>query len=163
MAKFQMGVTLNTDANITARVADGTGAANQLDKADNGKFVKLVGDSQYGLCAVGNEIEGILAVANDIAPADGFNLGSVTLADDSVRVAVTLDGLQATPGTGTIAVGDYVVCGTVVARGTALSGNPKVCKATAAATGIVYKWRLVAILNGGNGAVGNTGIIQAVC
>jgi len=42
------------------------------------------------------------------------------------------DGLQATAGTGTIAVGDYVVCGTVVAAGTALTTTtgPKVCKAT---------------------------------
>lgn len=162
MPKFQMGVRMNLAEAVTARVADGTGAANQLDKADNGKFVKLVADSRYGLCAVGNEIEGVLNVANDIPPADGFNLGSVQR-DRNQTVKVTLDGLQATPGTGTVAVGDYVVCGTVVARGTALNGaNPKVCKATAAATAIVFKWRVVAILNGGTGAVGDTAIIERV-
>lgn len=160
MAKFKFGVVLNLDEAITARVADGTGASNQLDKVDNGKFVKLVGDSQYGLCAVGNEIEGVLNVANDIAPQDGYNLGSVNVCDGT-RVPVTFDGLQATPGTGTIALGDYVVTGTITARGTALPGLPKVCKATAAATGIVFKWRVVAL--DGTGAVGQTGLIERLC
>jgi hypothetical protein len=41
-----------------------------------------------------------------------------------------LDGLQATPGTGAIAVGDYVVAGTATAKGTSVAGYPKVCKAT---------------------------------
>lgn len=160
MAKFKFGVTLHESAKITARVADGTGASNQLDKADNGKFLKLKGDSQYGLCAQGDEIEAVLVVANDIAPQDGYNLGSVD-ADDDTRVAVTFDGLQATPGVGTIAIGDYVVAGTVTARGTALPGKPKVCKATAAAASLVFKWRVVAM--DGTGAVGQTGLIERVC
>lgn len=160
MAKFKFGITLNLEESKTARVADGaTGTATQLAKEDNGKFVKLIADSQYGLCAVGNEIEGILQVANDIAPQDGFNLGAVMTCDDT-RVAVTFDGLQATPGTGVITIGDYVVCGTITARGTVLPGPPKVCKATAAATGIVFKWRVVAM--DGTSAVGQTGLIERV-
>lgn len=161
MAKFKFGVTLNPyHINKTARVADGAGAANQLTTADDGKFVKLVGDSQYGLCAVGNEIEGILDVADDIALQDGFNLGSVRDAIGT-RKKVTFDGLQATPGTGTVAIGDYVVCGTVVARGTSLLGvHPRVCRATAAGTGLVYKWRIVSF--DGTGAVGQTGLIERV-
>jgi len=188
MAKFQMGISLNTDENITARLADGTGSANQFDKTENNKLVKMVGDSRYGLCAAGDPIEGQVYVANDIAPADGFNLGSVMPHDDGARIAVTLDGLQATPGVGTVAVGDYVVCGTVVARGTSLSGaNPKVCKATnqpgaavTAADNLVatvnaaiakmidqakvaqFGWRVVSILNGGTGAPGDTAVIEAV-
>ena len=60
-----------------------------------------------------------------------------------------------------IAVGDYVVAGTVVARGTALAGAfPKVCKATAAATGLVYKWRVVAL--DGTTAVGQTALIESL-
>lgn len=160
MAKFKFGVVLDLEEAKTARVADGaSGSATQLGITDAGKFVKLVGDSQYGLCAVGNEIEGVLQVADDIAPQDGFNLGAV-LQSDACRVRVTLDGLQATPGTGVIAVGDYVVTGTVTARGTALPGYPKVCKATAAATAIVFKWRVVSL--DGTTAVGQTGLIERV-
>ena len=156
MAKFQMKEIISPyDTNITARVADGIGAANQLNDIDVGKLLKLVADSQYGLCAVGNEIEGILDTANDVAPQDGFNLGGV-------RATKTLDGLQATPGTGVIAVGDFVVAGTVVARGTGLLGvNPKVCKATAAGSALVHKWRVVALL-GASGAVGQTATIERV-
>lgn len=159
MPKFKLGVVLNLSEAQTVRTADGSGPANQLNKSDNGKFVKLAGESQYGLCAAGNEIEAVLSVADDIAPQDGYNLGSVLNAPRT-RVAVTLDGLQATPGTGVIAVGDYVVCGTVVARNTALSGPPKVCKATAAATALVYKWRVVSL--DGTTAVGQTGLIERV-
>lgn len=158
MAKFQMKETLSPyRINDTARLADGTGAANQLTDADVGKFVKLVGDSQYGLCAVGNEIEAIVETANEQVQ-DGFYIGSIR---KDGRVTVTLDGLQATPGTGVIAVGDYVVASTPVARGTSLSGAyPKVCKATAAATAILFKWRVVALY--GTGAVGQTALIERV-
>lgn len=158
MAKFQMKVTLDQNADYTtARVADGA-ATNLLADADVGKFVKLIGDSQYGLCAVGNEIEGFLASGPDNATQDGYATATV---QRSGRVQVTLDGLQATPGTGVIAVGDYVVAGTVVARGTALAGAfPKVCKATAAATGIVYKWRVVSL--DGTTAVGQTATIESL-
>jgi hypothetical protein len=159
MAKSQFKETLDQLAQIvTARIADGSGASNQLADADAGKFLKLAGDSQYGLCAVGNEIEGVLNTANDVAPQDGYNIGGVR---KNGRVTVTLDGLQATPGTGTIAIGDYVVAGTVVARGTALgTAAPKVCKATAAAADIVHKWRVVALY--GTGAVGQVALIERV-
>lgn len=163
MPKFKFGVTLDPyKINRTARLADGPGATNLLSKADNGKFGKLVGDSQYGLCAVGNEIEAVLVVADDIAPQDGYTLGSYKN-DIGDRVLVTFDGLQATPGTGTIALGDYVVAGTVVPRGTELGGTfprPRVCRATAAASALVYKWRVVSL--DGTGAVGQTGIIERV-
>lgn len=157
MAKFQMKETLDQLARIvTARVADGTGTANQLNDVDVGKFVKLVGDSQYGLCAVGNDIEGVLETANEMGTQDGFNIGSVRY---NGRVTVTLDGLQGTPGTGTIAVGDVVVAGTVAARGTAVGGYPKVCKATTPAN-VVHKWRVVALY--GTGAVGQTALIERI-
>lgn len=157
MAKFKFGPLVDSTTVITARVADGTGASNQLADADAGKFLKLAGDSQYGLCAVGDEIEGVLVAANFNAPVDGYNLGSVAV---NGRVRVTLDGSQAA-GTGAIAVGDYVVAGTPVARGTALSGAyPKVRKATAAAADIVQKWRVVSL--DGTTAVGQTALIERV-
>lgn len=159
MPKFKMSVTLDQHAEYnTARIADGTGASNQLNDADVGKFVRMKGDSQYGMCAVGEEIEGILHSANDVAPHEGYNLGAVR---KNGRVRVTLDGLQATPGTGVIAVGDYVVAGTPVARGTALgSAFPRVCRATAAASALVHKWRVISL--DGTTAVGQTGLIERV-
>lgn len=158
MAKFQMNVVVDNTPAITARVGDSTTpGTNPLAGADVGKLVKMIGDSQYGLCAVGNEIEGQL-VSVETATQDGYYIGGVM---QETRMKVTLDGLQATPGTGTVAVGDYVVCGTVTARGTVLPGAPKVCKATAAATGIVFKWRVVALL-GGVGTVGALAIIEQV-
>jgi hypothetical protein len=158
MAKFKFGVILNEDTMVTARVADSTNpSTNPLADADVGKFVKMIGDSQYGLCAVGDEIEGVLNSLNT-ATQDGYAIGGV---QKEGRVAVTLDGLQATPGVGVIAVGSYVVAGTIVARGTALgTAKPKVCKATAAATGVVFKWRVVAL--DGTTAVGQTGLIEFV-
>lgn len=157
MPKFQMDVTLNQYADYTtARVADGV-QTNHLNDADVGKFVKMIADSQYGLCAVGNEIEGLLNSGPDSALQDGYYVATVRR---NGRTRVTLDGLQATPGTGTCAVGDFVVAGTVVARNTALTVAPRVCKATAAATGIVHKWRIVALF--GTGAVGQTALIEKV-
>lgn len=156
MAKFQMKETLDQLARIvTARVADGTGTANQLNDVDVGKFVKLVGDSQYGLCAVGNDIEGVLETANEMGTQDGFNIGSVRY---NGRVTVTLDGAQV-DGTGNIAIGDIVVAGAPAARGTAVGGYPKVRKATAAAN-VVHKWRVVALY--GTGAVGQTALIERI-
>lgn len=157
MAKFQFGVTVNTEEHITARIADGV-QTNHLNDNDVGKFLKLVGDSQYGLCAVGNEIEAVLGSGPNSPLQDGYYLGGVYTEG---RVKVVLDGLQATPGTGTIAIGDYVVAGTPVARNTALTeAGPRVCKATAAGTGLNFKWRVVALL--GTGAVGQVAIIENV-
>lgn len=161
MPKFQQKVVISPyTSNKTARVSDGTTGvtASFLGRLDQGKFVKLIADSQYGLCAQGNEIEGVLDTADDLPNSDGFAMGGIK---DRGQFIATFDGLQATAGSGTIAVGDYVVCGSVTPRGTVLPGPPKVCKATAAATGIVFKWRVVSILTG-SGAVGGTGCVEQI-
>lgn len=124
MAKFKMTELIQGDA-LTARLGAGSGSANYVTDVEIGKAVKLIGDSQYGLCAAGDPIEAFI-VAVESATLDDFSIGSVYTEG---RKRVMLDGLQATPGTGVIAVGDYVVCGTVVAKGTAV-GTQKVCKAT---------------------------------
>lgn len=162
MAKFKFLPLLNPYAVAkTARLADGPGATNLLSKLDNGKFVKFVGDSMYGLCAVGDPIEAEIGVADDIPPQDGYTIGSLNEAANT-RLLVTLDGVQATPATGVVALGDYVVAGTIVARGTSLLGvAPKVCKATALPGDIVYKWRVVSFVSG-TGAVGQTAVIERV-
>jgi len=76
-------------------------------------------------------------------------------------MACTCDGIQATVGTGTIAVGDLVVAGTVVAKGTALGAleTPKVCKATSQ-TPVMFNWRVVSL--GVAGAVGDSCVIERV-
>ncbi len=158
MAKFKFGVILNQSTMDTARLGDSTTPATSLlNDADVGKFLKLIGESQYGLCAVGNEIEGVMNSVNT-ATVEGYAIGGL---QKDGRVSVTLDGLQATPGTGVIAVGDFVVAGTPVARSTALGGaKPKVCKATAAGGALIHKWRVVSL--DGTTAVGQTGLIERV-
>lgn len=164
MAKFKLGELIRPyDSNDTVRLADGAGASNQLTDKDVGKFVKLKADSQYGLCAAGDEIEGFVATASDAGGAlyDGFLLGTI---QKEGRKEVVCDGLQATPGTGTIALGNFVVAGTVVARGTALPGvfaNPRVCKATADKEDLTYLWRVVSFKSG-TGAVGSVAVIERV-
>jgi len=155
MAKFKMQPTVDTEC-ITARLGAGSGSANYVTDLELKKPVKLVGDSQYNLCAAGDQIEGFIR-AVETWTADDFSIGSVQYEG---RVKVTLDGLQATPGTGAIAVGDYVVAGTAVAKGTSLgSAYPKVCKATTQ-TGMYFAWRVVSL--DGTTAVGQTATIERV-
>lgn len=158
MAKFLMVETVHSDKVVTARV--GTAGA-PLKNVDSGKAVKLIATSNYGLCAAGDAIEAVLSTSNydSQGTVDGFAIGGVI---PKTFKAVTFDGLQATPGTGTIAVGDYVVTGTVVAAGTALTGPLKVTKATdqAAAKAAPFKARVVSLGEVGTGAVGTTGLVE---
>lgn len=158
MAKFQLKetITANLEAK-TVRLGAGTGAANNLTDKEIGKPVKLVAESRFDLCASGDQIEGFIA-AVETATQDGYTIGSYV---DEGYKEVTFDGLQATPGTGAIAIGDYVVAGTAVAKGTALNGPMKVCKATTQ-TGMYHAWRVVSLGTAGSGAVGTTGLIERV-
>lgn len=170
--KFRMTETIHSEKVRTARLGT-TGAGNQYDDKEVGKAVKLSGDSAYVLCAAGDPIEGVVNSVN-LGLYDGFSIGGVV---SNGYKEVTFDGLQATPGTGTVAVGDYVVTGTVVAKGTALTAPLKVTKATqqpgiteAGAVGDVndqlkvalFAWRVVSLGAAGTGAVGTTGIIERV-
>lgn len=170
--KFFYTDTVPASAPITSRL----GAQNAPYKdTEIGKLVKATTESGHVLCAAGDQIGGqIVAVEN--ATSDGFGIGSVQQKD---RIRVTFDGLQATPGTGTVALGDQVVCGTVVAKDTALTGYPKVCKATiqvgttvpadltAAAAHMALLasgnvWRVISQGAAGSGAVGTEGVIERV-
>lgn len=160
MAKFLMTELVDIAEVITARLG-GTpvaGNTNGLTDTEVGKFVKLVAESRYDNCAVGNEIEGRISSV-ETAPLDGISVGGVMTEG---RFQVTFDGLQATPGTGVIAIGDYVVCGTPVAKLTALTAPAKVCKATAAGNTLNFKWRVVSLGSAGTGAVGTTGCIEFI-
>lgn len=143
---------------ITVRLGAGSGTSNNFDEKEVGKPVKLVAESRYDLAAAGNEIEGFITSV-ELATSAGFSIGGILQED---RVYVTFDGLQATPGTGTVAIGDYVVAGTAVAKGAALTVYPKVCKATAAGNTLNFKWRVESLGSAGTGAVGTTGVIARV-
>ena len=175
MAKFLMKELVTDGDIVTARLGAGSGSANNIDDKEIGKAVKLVAESRYDLCAAGDPIEGFIA-AVESATLDGYSIGSVQVEG---RKEVTFNGLQATPGTGAIAVGDYVVMGTAVAKGTALAANNgnKVTKATmqpgvTAATVVgdvapmlkvaMQAWRVVSLGSAGTGAVGTTGVIERV-
>jgi len=123
-----------------------------------GKFVKNGAESAHILCAAGDAIEGYIASVESATSA-GFGIGAVQQRDPKF---VTFDGLQATPGTGTVTIGSYVVCGTVVAKDTALTAYAKVCKATTEPPAGPYAWRVVSLGSVGTGAVGTTGLIERV-
>lgn len=188
MPKFQMGVTLSPDdVNLTARMGGAVSGspgvqATPMSQNDQGKFVKMAGDSRYDMCAVGDKIEAVAVTVQDPDKGtyDGYTLGGIL---QEGRVIATAEGSEAA-GTGSIAIGDYVVCGTPVAKGTALTAAPKVRKATNqptvapvsadntvgnvnaaiakaldAALNARYAWRVVAILSG-TGAVGDKVLIE---
>lgn len=135
-----------------------TGSANNYSAADIGKFVKQIGESAFGLCAAGDRIEAYITSV-EAATAQGFSIGGVQQWDSRF---VTFDGIQATPGTGTVTIGGYVVCGTVVARGTILPGPARVCLATSQALAL-FMWRVVSLGTAGTGAVDTVGLIERVC
>lgn len=155
MAKFKMQELIGTEP-VTARLGAGSGSANYVTDVEIGKAVKLIADSQFNLCAAGDAIEGFIT-AVETYTADDFSIGSVQVHG---RKRVILDGLQATPGTGTCAVGDLVVAGTATAKGTPLTTYcPKVCKATSQSAAL-FNWRIVSLE--GTGAVGQYATISRV-
>jgi len=159
MAANHFIVPTGVTAPVTVvRLGAGNGANDRYSDVDAGKIVKLVGESRYGLTAVGDPIEGVI-VAVENATSGGYSVGGVI---SEGKIFATADGLQATPGVGAIAVGDYVVSGTATAKGTALTAYPKVCKATAQ-TLAFFMWRVVSLGQVGTGAVGTTIVIEAAC
>jgi hypothetical protein len=163
MAKFQFTPIVGDFKVITARLGAGSGTSNHLTDAEVGKLVKLVGDSQYNLAAAGDLIEGFITSV-ETATLDNYTVGGVAV--DCIFKEVTFDGLQATPGTGVLAVGDYVCVGSVSAKGTALvfPAHAKVCKATTQSTvsGSPFAWRVESLGSAGTGAVGTVGVIRRI-
>lgn len=149
--------TLPLAKTTAVRLGAGNTANDRFSDVDEGKSVKLVAESRYNLTAAGDQLEAFI-VGIESATSNGFSVGSIV---ESGKVFVTADGLQATPGTGAIAVGDYVVAGTVTAKGTALAAYTKVCKATSQTYG-AYAWRVVSLGTVGTGAVGTTIVISKV-
>ena len=155
--KFNIVETIYSEKVKTVRLG-ATGAGNQYGHEEVGKAVKLSGESAYVLCAAGDPIEGIVSSSNlaEQGTVDGFSIGGII---STGYKEVTFDGLQATPGTGVVAIGDYVLTGTVVAKGTALTAALKVTKATSQTPG-AYKARVVSLGSAGTGAVGTVGTVE---
>lgn len=154
---FRIQPTAPYPTATTVALGAGNTPNDNLSNADEGKIVKLVGESRYNLTAVGDEIEGFI-VAVEQATQNGFTIGSII---DCDKQFVIFDGLQATPGVGVVAVGDYVVAGSPVAKGLKLESAPKVVKATAQGEQ-KFLWRVVSLGSAGTGAVGTIGVIQRV-
>ena len=150
--------TAPTKASITTRLG-ATGSANNLSDLDEGKIVKLSGESAYSLAVLGDEIEGVITSVES-ATQNGFSIGGVTVDFDLMHVV--FDGLQGTPSAGNVAIGDYVVAGAITAKGTVLGSFPKVCKATAAGTALNHKFRVVSLGTVGTGAPTTQGVIMRV-
>lgn len=138
------------------RLGAGTGTANNFTVKEEGKLIKLVAESRYDLCVAGDPIGGRI-YAVEPATAAGFTVGGRVKDGQMFAVA---DGIQATPGTGAIAVGDLVVAGTITPKDTPLATYPKVCKATSQ-TGAIHNWVVMSLGTGG-GAVGTTIVIERV-
>jgi hypothetical protein len=176
MAKLLITETIHSEKVQTVRLAAGTNtasAANTYTDKEAGKIVKLAGESRYVLAAAGDQIEGFITTVEG-GRLDDYSWGGKV--STGVK-EVTFDGDQATAGTGTLAIGDFVVAGTVVAAATALTAPVKVCKATiqpgtteTATVGDVndhikasrFQWRVVSLGSAGTGAVGTTGMIERV-
>jgi hypothetical protein len=146
-----------SEESITVRLGASASAYTQKEE---GKIVKLAAESQYNLAVAGDEIEGIVTSVES-ATQNQFTIAGVSVEFD--QAYVVFDGLQATPGTGVVAIGDYVVAGSITPAGTALTTYPKVCKATAAGNTLNHKFRVVSLGSAGTGAVGTQGVIQRVC
>jgi hypothetical protein len=142
------------------RLGAGNSDSDNLSDVDEGKIVKLVGESRYGLAVAGDEIEAVI-VSVEPATSNGFSIGGISKGEPSKPMYAVADGLEATPGTGVIAVGDYVVAGSITAKGTALTSFPKVCKATDQGTQ-KFLWRVVSLGTAGTGAVGTRIVIERV-
>lgn len=142
------------------RLGAGNTKNDNLTAKDEGKIIKLVGESRYDLAVAGDTIEGWI-YGIEPATSGGYTIGGRV---HEKQMNVVFDGLQATPGTGAIAVGDFVLAGSVTAKGTALASFPKVCKATdqAAAQTKAYRWRVMSLGVTGTGAVGTNGVIERV-
>lgn len=157
MAKFLITPTIYSEKVITARIG-ANAAGTRANDYDVGKFVKLGGDSNYVLVSSADAIEGVVTSV-ETGVYDGYSLGGVV---SKGFVDVTANGLQATAGTGTIAVGDYVLATAPAAIQTADASPRKVVKATdqAAAKAAPFKARVVSLGSAGTGAVGTTIVIE---
>lgn len=159
MTTYYRNATVPIPQHYLIGAALGTSAGAKLTSLDEGKLVKLSTtlSSTYVLCASGNDIEGQLVAVEPHTVNDGYGFGTV---QQRGNIVVTI-------GAGTLAQGDYVVCGAISAVGTAIpaitTGAQTNAKApnVIAGAGVVFKWRICSLL-GGAGTVGTNVLIERV-
>ena len=159
MAKFLITPTTQNQITVTARLG-GNASNTRANDNDVGKGVKLVGDSNYGLLSAADAIEGVITSV-ETGVYDGYSIGGV---QTKGYLNATAYGLQATPGTGAITVGQYVLAAAPAAIQTAetLSTTMRVVSATNQATAATaaFKARVVSLGPVGTGAVGTAIVIE---
>lgn len=159
MAKFLITPTTQNQITVTARLG-GNAAGTRANDNDVGKGVKLVGDSNYGLLSAADAIEGVITSV-ETGVYDGYSLGGV---QSKGYIDATAYGLQATPGTGAITVGQYVLAAAPAAIQVkeTLSTTLRVVSATNQATAATaaFKARVVSLGPVGTGAVGTAVVIE---
>ena len=159
MAKFLITPTTQNQITVTARLG-ANALATRANDNDVGKGVKLVGDSNYGLLAAADAIEGVITSV-ETGIYDGYSLGGV---QSKGYIDATAYGLQATPGTGAITVGQYVLAAAPAAIQVkeTLSTTLRVVSATNQATAATaaFKARVVSLGPVGTGAVGTAIVIE---
>jgi len=159
MPKFLITPTTQNQITVTARLG-GNAAGTRANDNDVGKGVKLVGDSNYGLLAAADAIEGVITSV-ETGVYDGYSLGGV---QSKGYIDATAYGLQATPGTGAITVGQYVLAAAPAAIQVkeTLSTTLRVVSATNQATAATaaFKARVVSLGPVGTGAVGTAIVIE---
>jgi len=157
MAKFLITPTVVSEDILSVRLGGNT-VGTRFTDADVGKPVKLVAESQYGLCVAGDAIEGVVNSV-ETSTYDGFVVGGIVEEGYSNAVA---NGLQATPGVGVLAINDYVVASAPAAVQVASATPLQVLKATTQATAMSspFPARVVSLGNVGTGAVGTTVVIE---
>lgn len=163
--------TFKAKALVSAPLADivsaalGNGTTEVWTSEDVGKAVKLIGDSTYGVCSTGNEIEGFVTSVELTTVNSGVNFGGVQL---NKRVEVTVGSDQ---GGTAMAVGDLVVAADTVTLGTNEKGKVKTGTAASQAgstpfayterTPNTYLWRCISI-SSGTGVAGDTVVIERI-
>ena len=159
MAKFLITPTTQNQVTVTARIG-GNAVGTRCNDNDVGKGVKLVGDSNYGLLSAADAIEGVI-ISAETGIYDGYTLGGV---QSKGYINATAYGLQATPGTGAITVGQFVLAAAPAAVQVAetLSPTLRVVSATTQATAAsaAFKARVVSLGPVGTGAVGTAIVIE---
>ena len=159
MAKFLITPTTQNQITVTARLG-GNAAGTRANDNDVGKGVKLAGDSNYGLLSAADAIEGVITSV-ETGVYDGYSLGGV---QTKGYIDATAYGLQATPGTGAITVGQYVLAAAPAAIQVkeTLSTTLRVVSATNQATAATaaFKARVVSLGPVGTGAVGTAIVIE---
>jgi hypothetical protein len=150
MSNFAFNVKVNdpfadiTEAALGATTGDGWG------NEEVGKAVKLGPANNYVLASDGDDIEAVVVSMEPNTVNQGFSFGSV---QRNCRREAVLDAAE----TG-VAVGATVVAGAQEVVGTQTNGNKTV---VAAGAGVVYKWRVIRLIDG-TGEAGDTVLIEKV-